>query len=84
MQVTHPQPEGAPRRQSLIRTVNKTLLSLLASALTLLAIYAGYDSLTGDYIEGEVFVVWLITGIAAFLAALFWIAVVAYVRHGRE
>ena len=83
MQVTHPQPKGERRRQSLIRIANKTLLILVASALTLFAVYAGYDSLTGDYIEGEVLVVWLITGIAAFLAALSWIAVMAYVRRGR-
>lgn len=84
MQTTHPQPNRESHRPSSIRKAVATLLVLLASVLTLFTGYGAYDALTGDYVGGETSVVWLFTGIAAFLALLGWMAAVAYLRRVRS
>lgn len=45
---------------------------LLALSGTAYFVYALFDSILGDYVGGEVTVVWLLTGIAAVVSGLFW------------
>jgi hypothetical protein len=56
----------------MFRRVLAAAYGLLALSGTIYFVYALFDSLLGDYVGGEVGVVWLLTGMAAVLSALFW------------
>jgi len=84
MQDTHLQSSTEPEHLHRVRTVAGWLLLALATALTLFVGYEFYDSLTGDYVGGEVATVWVITGFVGVLAAVAWVAAVALVRSGKN
>jgi hypothetical protein len=84
MQDTPLQSSTESERPQRVGTVAGGLLLALATALTLFAGYGFYDSLTGDYVGGEVAAVWVITVFASVLAAVAWVAAIAFVRSGKN
>lgn len=69
-----------------MRKVFGYLLIGVAVVVTGFFLFAVGDSLTGDYVGGEVSIVWTITGIAGVFAAAFWAAGLGLVRsaNGRK
>ena len=81
MEANHPQ-QGSHHRHS-TRLVVAWIAAALAGALTLFTGYLVYDSLTGDYVGGEVGTVWVITSVVGVLAVAAWIAAVGLLRSAR-
>lgn len=84
MEDVHQMSSSQSHRRGPVRTAIALALGVAASALSLYACYGIYDALTGDYRDGELTTVWIITGVAVFLALAFWAATGAVARRGQR
>lgn len=74
---------GVPDR-SAIRTGFGWALVAVSVPLTLFFGWGVFDGLTGNYIGGEVAMVWAIVGAAGVLTAFAWIGSVALIKSGHD
>lgn len=67
-----------------MRRIVGVLSAALAVALTVAFLIVVFQAITGDFVGGEVGVVWTITGFVGLLTALAWLAAVLVLRSANR